>query len=80
MDVRRLSDLNITIEPSLDNNAESIHNEPYPASMTDGSSESFDEDDHVSSWMKNTLLNSSIFNKDDDDDEVERSSALSDSS
>lgn len=89
-DVRRLSDLNITIEPpALDNemtsDSASIGLMPHDnvddeeeelerntmyamdGNISEESSESYDNDTHIASWIEGSLIGSSIFNKDDDE-------------
>jgi hypothetical protein len=86
-DTRRLSDLNITIEPpSLDNEVnldsglkeedEDTENRLYPTNshISDASSESYGNDTHIASWIEGSLIGSSIFNKEDEEDNKSDSS------
>ncbi|KAG1134784.1 hypothetical protein G6F42_000205 [Rhizopus arrhizus] len=76
-DIRRLSDLNISIEPTLDNevvsDAASILEEEkeenrkylYSVTRSEDSSEEYDNDIHIASWIEGSLIASSIFKQDD---------------
>ncbi|CAO0793171.1 unnamed protein product [Mucor circinelloides] len=79
-DARRLSDLNITIEPpSLEVTTEdkephvvaegaddTIGLYPTNSNISEESSESFDHNDnHIASWIEGSLINSSIFKQED---------------
>ncbi|KAK4511958.1 uncharacterized protein ATC70_003957 [Mucor velutinosus] len=87
-DARRLSDLNITIEPpSLEVTTEekqpnvvaeqvddTIGLYPTNSNISEESSESFDHNDnHIASWIEGSLINSSIFKQEDSsDDDLDR--------
>ncbi|KAL9537855.1 hypothetical protein MBANPS3_011405 [Mucor bainieri] len=83
-DARRLSDLNITIEPpSLEVTTEekepsvvaeqvdgTIGLYPTNSNISEESSESFDHNDnHIASWIEGSLINSSIFKQEDSSDD-----------
>lgn len=89
--MRRLSDLNITIEPPVldndisselaplgsipddnDEDDEEIRNELYPinGNISEESSESYDNNTHIASWIEGSLIGSSIFNKEEEEEET----------
>lgn len=79
-DIRRLSDLNISIEPTLDNEIVSetgsiIEEEEeegtsgkyiYTIPRSEGSSDEYDNDIHIASWIEGSLIASSIFKQEED--------------
>jgi hypothetical protein len=98
-DTRRLSDLNITIDPpALDNDVTSdsaplgiragdeeddveiARSSLYPinSNISEESSESYDNDTHIASWIERSLIGSSIFNnKEEENNEEEDGDAES---
>lgn len=91
MDARRLSDLNITIEPpSLEVTTEekqpnvvaeqtddTIGLYPTNSNISEESSESFDHNDnHIASWIEGSLINSSIFKQEDSSDDDDENDNL----
>ncbi|KAI8992431.1 hypothetical protein BDB01DRAFT_778431 [Pilobolus umbonatus] len=86
-DVRRLSDLNITIEtPTIDNDvtsdSASLTGELLPlypkhSIISEESSEGYDDDTRISSWIERSIIGSSIFTKEDDEGLDESSSESS---
>lgn len=100
-DVRRLSDLNITIEPPVldnditsdsvplgliaddnDEDDEEIRNGLYPidSNISEESSESYDNNTHIASWIEGSLIGSSIFNKEEEEEEANHGDNNSDTS
>ncbi|CEG72816.1 hypothetical protein RMATCC62417_08304 [Rhizopus microsporus] len=82
-DIRRLSDLNISIGPNLDNEVTSdrsmIDEEEerasskylFSAARSEESSEIYDNDIHIASWIEGSLIASSIFKEPEDSSEEE---------
>ncbi|KAI9267802.1 hypothetical protein BY458DRAFT_533857 [Sporodiniella umbellata] len=74
-DIRRLSDLNVSIEPTLDDEIVSStgsvleegasSNYLYSVARSEISSDEYDNDIHIASWIEGSLIASSIFKQED---------------